>query len=142
MDNREAAVSETRKVFTDADYKLRDSVCDFVMDSDLNTQRAIREFRKNKLGSTEYARKTLSDLGAKMNNRALSPAQLELARNLLRQHKNLLVQIFGDDVKREQTREKARAESKANTLAASENSSEGGVDDSFDTQEFDTPVEN
>ncbi len=40
------ANSTVKKTYTDADYKLREAVVNFVFDSDLVTQRAIREFRK------------------------------------------------------------------------------------------------
>lgn len=132
MDN---ATDTQKKVFTNDDYKLRDAVCDFVFDNDLVTQRAIREFRKNKLGSTDYARKTLADLGAKMNNKALTPAQIELAKNLLRQHKNILVQMFADEVKANIAREKAKTERALNTNVAL-NNIPADADTSFEPQNF------
>ncbi len=45
-----------------------------------------------------------------MNTKSLTSPQLELARNILRTHQNLLIDIFGGEVKAQL----ARAEKKAN----------------------------
>ncbi len=104
MDDSRTAALTAKKTYTDAEYKHRDEVLDFVFNSDLVTQAAIREFRKRKIGNTEYAVNTLNNLGMKMNTRSLNTAQMELARNILRSHQNDLIAIFGAEVKAKASR--------------------------------------
>jgi len=109
--------------YTNEDYKLRQAVADFVLDSKLTTCAAIREIRTKNLATSDFARKTLNDLGSKMNTVGLSTPQIELARNILRDHMNALIRLYGPEVKAKMQKAEAaalRKENTANTLAVAE----------------------
>lgn len=117
--------------YTQDDYTAREDSMRFVLKSNLNIVRAVEKIAVDGLASSNEMKGMFKNLATKLEVRNLKETEIAFAKSLLRQHPNLIHQMFGVEAQTATTRAAERAardakdaadaaENVANTLAAGE----------------------